>query len=291
MTDERDFPSYLTFSQRFGYEPLPEPMRLGEISDDLRRETWNLIYRTLRENSSLNALGNSVIFYNDFREAIITTLGQFEKLPENRIRTEFTAVQRRFEYIILNDEFNRILDFLERIIDEWRPDMFATQVKELFDAHTAAYRLDTSRRPYHFFPCSSPEQGDAIQKAIETLRKGGMDGAASHLHQAKEHMNAQHYANAIADSIHAVESVARTIEPKASTLGQALPSLERAGLLNREFKQALEKLYTYTNAKPGIRHAKRNEEVADVGLEEAMLMFGACASFAAYLLQKHQSGN
>ena len=118
-----------------------------------------------------------------------------------------------------------------------------------------------------------------------------MDGAASHLGQAKEHINAQQYADAIADSIHAVESVARAIDPKSSTLGPALHSLEKAGLLNREFKQALEKLYNYTNAKPGIRHAKRNEEAADVGLEEAMLMFGACASFAAYLTRRLQSGN
>ena len=291
MTDELEFPSHLTFSRRFGYEPLPEPMRLEEISDDLRREIWNLMYRTLRDNSRLNELGNEIIFHDDFRESIISTLGKFEKVPENRIRTGFTMICRRFEYITLNGEFNRILDFLEIMIDEWRPDIFATQVNDLFDGHAASYRLDTSRRPYHFFPCSSPEQGDAVRQAIETLHKGGMDGAASHLRQAKEHMNAQRYANAIADSIHAVESVARTIEPKASTLGRALPSLERAGLLNREFKQALEKLYNYTNAKPGIRHAKQNQEAADVGLDEAMLMFGACASFAAYLTQRHQSGN
>ena len=27
-----DFPDHLTFSQRYGYAPLPEPMRLEEIS-------------------------------------------------------------------------------------------------------------------------------------------------------------------------------------------------------------------------------------------------------------------
>ena len=39
MTSERaDLSDHLTFSQRHGYEPLPEPMKLEEISDDLRRE-------------------------------------------------------------------------------------------------------------------------------------------------------------------------------------------------------------------------------------------------------------
>ena len=29
------------FSLRYGYEPLPEPMRLEELSSDLRRKIWN----------------------------------------------------------------------------------------------------------------------------------------------------------------------------------------------------------------------------------------------------------
>ena len=162
------------------------------------------------------------------------------------------------------------------------------KIKNLFSKHSASYYLDTSRRPYRFFPCASREQGEATKKAIETIQSAGMDGATTHLRQAAEHINSGQYADAIADSIHAVESVARTIDPKSSTLGPALKSLEKAGLLEREFKQALEKLYVYSNAKPGIRHAKRDGDAADVGLYEAVLMFGACASFAAYLTQKHR---
>lgn len=145
MTDERDLPSHLTFLRRFGYEPLPEPMRLEEISDDLRREIWNLIYRTLRQNSQINALGSHIMFYNDFHETIVATRGKFERIPESRIRTEFSMIRRQFEYTIMNGEFNHVLEFLEIIIDEWRPDIFATKVKSLFDGYAAAYRLDTSR--------------------------------------------------------------------------------------------------------------------------------------------------
>ena len=38
-----------SFSQRYGYEPLPEPMRLEEISNDLRREIWNAVREVLVE--------------------------------------------------------------------------------------------------------------------------------------------------------------------------------------------------------------------------------------------------
>ena len=117
-----------------------------------------------------------------------------------------------------------------------------------------------------------------------------MDGATAHLRQAAEHINARRYADSVADSIRAVESVARVIAPKASnTLGPALDSLEKAGLLKHAaLKEAFKKLYGYTSGEQGIRHALLDKEVADVGLDEAVFMFGACASFAAYLVGKHQ---
>ena len=117
-----------------------------------------------------------------------------------------------------------------------------------------------------------------------------MDGASTHLRYAAEHINARKYGDSIADSIHAVESVARVIDPNSSkTLGPALKSLEDAGLLKHgALKQAFDKLYGYTNTEQGIRHALTSQAAADVGLDQAMFMFGACASFAAYLANKHR---
>ena len=53
-------------------------------------------------------------------------------------------------------------------------------------------------------------------------------------------------------------------------------------------KQAFDRLYGYTNTEQGIRHALLDKGAADVGLNEAIFMFGACASFAAYLTEKHR---
>ena len=46
--------------------------------------------------------------------------------------------------------------------------------------------------------------------------------------------------------------------------------------------------YGYTSNEQGIRHALTHQAAADVGLDEAMFMFGACASFVAYLANKHR---
>ena len=139
-------------------------------------------------------------------------------------------------------------------------------------------------------PQISREAGEATRKAIETIREGGMDGAAAHLRDAAAHINAGQHADSIADSIHAVESAARIIDPQSNnTLGPALDSLEKAGVLRHPaLKQAFDKLYGYTNTEQGIRHALLDKSAADVDLDEAIFMFGACASFTAYLTEKHR---
>ena len=116
-----------------------------------------------------------------------------------------------------------------------------------------------------------------------------MEGANTHLRQAVTHINARQFADSITDSIHAVESVARTIDPKAKTLGPALDSLQRSDVLKHPaLKEAFSKLYGYTNDEQGIRHAMLDKDSPDVDQDEAMFMFGACASFAAYLVNKHR---
>ena len=65
-------------------------------------------------------------------------------------------------------------------------------------------------------------------------------------------------------------------------MGPALDSLEKAGVLKHPaLKQAFDRLYGYTSTEQGIRHALLDKDAADVGLNEAIFMFGACASFAA----------
>ncbi len=167
--------------------------------------------------------------------------------------------------------------------------MLSRNLIEAFDNTPISYFVDDTGGHPTVVPRVSRAAGEATQCALETIRAGGMDGAALHLRQAAEHINARQYADAIADSIHAIESVARTIDAKSTTLGAALKSLEEARLLkHRALKQAFEKLYGYTNTEQGIRHALLDKDAADVGLEEAMFMFGACASFVAYLTQKHR---
>ena len=291
----------LTFSQRYGYEPLPEPMRLGQISDDLRREIWNITRKFFDEIITWSDTGmySKPCFKVDVRQRIEVILGKLLKKPEDEIDTSPEAVLLQLKTIIIKHKFNDILDFFEHFFNYITIDIssipdrklsgYRKYISILLDEHAAAYRLDTSKQPFQFIPRSSKEEGEAVQQAIETIQEEGMDNASNYLRKAAGKINKRQFSEAVRDSIDAVESVARRIAPKSSTLGGALNSLAKNGLLsNNELKAGFEKLYAYTNSAAGIRHPTVLKDSSDVGLDEALFMFGACASFAAYLVSKHR---
>ncbi len=292
MSDNRyQSDDHLTFSQRHGYEPLPEPMQLEKLSDDLRREIWNVT------RGYLNAIMSGNIDDDYYHEKVVqfleNILGRILQKPEDEIDTSYDEVLNQFKKLILQDSFNKVLDLIEIIVkkgwEDWVDEELAKPISELFERQPAAYYLDMSGgSPYRFFPRSNEAQGKATREAIKTIRDGGMEGAATHLRDAAAHINARQFADSISDSIHAVESVARRIDPKSNTLGNALYSLEKAGLIKHlALKEAFSTLYGYTSDEQGIRHALLDKNSPDVDLDEAMFMFGACASFAAYLVNKH----
>ena len=285
MAEKRDTSTdHLTFSQRHGYEPLPEPMRPEHISDDLRREIWNAIREFLHHDARIP------YFSATAKKFIERVIGKFLKLSEDEIPTDYDRATTAFKSILFQENFNRCLDFVEIVVnDKAFPAVFVDRVAKSFEGCVAAYWLDASNCPFQIYPRSSKEQGEATQQAIETLRQNDMEGATTHLRQAAACINERRFADSVKDSIHAVESAACIIDNKASkTLTPALDSLEKARLLNHPaLKQGFAKLYGYASDEQGIRHALLEKGTSDVDVDEAIFMFGACASFAAYLVNKH----
>ena len=87
-----------------------------------------------------------------------------------------------------------------------------------------------------------------------------------------------------------VESVARMLAPGAKTLKPALASAKERGGLHPALKDGFNKLYGYTSNEQGVRHPLLDNDKAQVGMDEAVFMLGACASFASYLWRKHAAG-
>ena len=193
------FPAHRTFSQRHGYKPRPEPMRLEYLSDNLRRDVWDEIYYYLHGMTCKNNYGHRK--FSIIGQDIVKRIrGEIQKLPKTDIEADFDQTRAILREIILNGGFNLALDCLEIIINEslvsiksfklfdlpedtnvlYQVTLTFTQiVASLFDKYDAAYYLDTSQQPYYFFPRASKEAGEAIGKAIEAVHSGKMDGAGS----------------------------------------------------------------------------------------------------------------
>ncbi|MYA60441.1 MAG: hypothetical protein F4X40_07810 [Chloroflexi bacterium] len=291
MTADKNGDFYkLTFSQREGKAPLPEVMKLEYIPQKFRQLVWLCVDGAIRD-----ATDQFRPIYRT-RDGIARILWWFrfeiQETPHDEIPSPNPKYDKKFcREIILRGDYHRLLTFVEYIL---RQDDCSKEVQESlmteFERTPVAYYVDLIDGTSTIMPRISRETGEATRKAIETIREGNMDGAAAHLRHAAEHINAGQHADSIADSIHAVESVARTIDPKANrTLGPALKSLENSGVLKHPaLREAFEKLYGYTSDEQGIRHALLDKDAADAGLVEAVFMFGACASFAAYLTEKHR---
>lgn len=289
--NDNDF-DRLTFSQREGKAPLPEPMQLDHIPRKFRQLAWKSIEE---EISRLTDYVSDDFDYHYWTSSFhdITNSYHFDVLeePHDEIRYDAHENSKFVRDNIWNGTYHEVLTLIEYILRDKRcSENLYKNLVDAFDTTPTAYFVGDVNGLPTVMPRPSREAGEATKQAIEAIHESGMDGAATHLRQAAEHINARQYADSIADSISAAESAARIIDPKANkTLGPALDSLERVGLLKHPaLKEAFKKLYGYTSNEQGILHALLDKDSADVGLDEAVFMFGACASFAAYLVSKHR---
>jgi len=277
-------PRELNFSQAFGYSTVPQILQMGSLPPKAREEIWEF----LRE-FSINGNYWKTIWYPIFRSAHNNFLGKAGNLDIDNIG----SVEDEYKTFLLCAPFNEVFDLLIFLMrSNGCPRDFISRIGRIFRENNLAYELIETKPPT-IYPAATPQEGEVIREALETLRRPDFSGALKHLEDAGEYLNKSNWENSIRESISAVETVAREIaasgdEKSEKTLGKALSTLETKGILHTNFVQAFKKLYGYAS-KPGIRHGRPADDTLDVGRDEAVFMLGACASFASYLCRKQQA--
>ena len=279
-------PKLVSFSQAQGYESLPEPLKPEELSHAARVAIWNDLYSDAIDD--VKSYGSRRTRWGRLLESVHSdhfggALHEWRG-PESTLQ--------RANEVIGKYPFNVVFDLLTFIMrDIHSTQRFKSKITATFYRFQLAYVVDTSNPPT-IYPISTPEEGSALVNALQQLDSAGLPGAREHLQQASTCINQQDWAGAVRESIHAVESVARQIAPGTKTLGDALKALEKSGHLEHgALKEGFSSIYGYTNNEQGIRHALLDQTTAAVGQDEALFMFGACASFASYMSRKHLAQN
>lgn len=277
-------PRRLTFSQAQGYEELPTSLKLEELPTAARTHIWNVLYLYIGGAESYIGQEVTGVWKSILREKHAL----HDYLPMDEWTNSFEYHRRRLRHSIETLPFNQVFDLIQFILRHPKcPSNFIDVMKRTFESSRLAYTIDEAEPPT-IIPAVTDAEGDSIVDAMQTLRRAGLDGSAAHLRKAAECINGSDWAGSIRESIHAVESVARQLAPQASgTLGPALASLEKHQTLHPALKEAFKKLYGYTSDEQGVRHALLDQPSANVGMDEAVFMLGACASFASYLWRKH----
>ena len=270
----------LSFSQAQGYEPLPQPLNLEELSSEARMGFWNILYRSVA--STLHLYSSHT--WDPLLQFVHT---DFFGWPLDQWQHTMHIMTSTIRPYILEGPFNKVFDLLTFLMrTKGCPPQFISNIGDAFHHFQLAYVLDSSHPPT-ICPASTPEEGEMLLKAFQQIQNAGLSSARSHLRKAVVSLDQEDWTGAVRESIHAVESVARQIAPEAQTLGDALKVLERKGLLQHPaLKEGFSKIYGYTNDEQGIRHALLDAETANVSQDEAMFMLGVCASFSSYLSRK-----
>ena len=280
-------PRNVTFSQAQGYEALPGPLALGEISEEARIKLWDLLARTAWE-PPLRLLRDS-----RWRPIFADMHLDFLNLPADEFNAHNDKLYGEYRALILDRlPFNRVFDLFQMIMRHPKsPLTFTKDVAEIFVRCRLAYVVDIEK-PATILPAATKQEGEVIVEAIGEFREAGLHGSEAHLRKAAALINSGDWPGAIRESTHAVESVARKLAPDASsTLGPALTALEETGRLHPALKKAFSNLYGYASDEEGIRHSLIDDAASPAGQDEAVFMLGACASFASYLWRKHRTGS
>lgn len=271
----------ISFREAEGLTPLPTQLQPKHLSKAMRVRLWELFYSDIRARSLNHTLGStwSSILYQhhvEVHEQFADDFSDDMEMTRYRLRPLFESAG-----------YGDVLEFVQFVLRHPKcPSGLFGKVSQILEETRSAYRLIET--PPTVVPLTSKETVAAVQSALEHTKHGEFSAAHAHLIQASDCLNRGDDSGAIRESIHAVESVAKLIDGNAkSTLGPALKHIEsETGALRPALRKSFETLYGYTSDKDGIRHAALKPGDKDVGEDEAIFMYVACAGFVSYLVSK-----
>ncbi|MGY8669214.1 hypothetical protein Q3C01_43710, partial [Bradyrhizobium sp. UFLA05-109] len=179
-------------------------------------------------------------------------------------------------------DYAKIYGWLQFVLQHQPPPGFANQLEA---------RLRYCRAPYRvvggdvLVPIGNNLVAAVVGQALNDLSGASLAGGHEHLKAAAAELTSGHFADSVRESIHAVESVVRVLEPDGE-FSRALAKLEQRTNIHSALKHGFTKIYGFTSDQEGIRHSLLEKDAPDVDEADALFMIGACSAFVSYLINK-----
>jgi hypothetical protein len=272
----------LTFEQAEGLSPLPTQLKRTEISSELRAVLWNYIYTEIENSTERDT-------YSYIIKPWSNVLKQVHVYRDHRnvddFTTRFTDAIERPKLIFTKGSYGEIYGWLQFVLGLKPSADFAKKIDNILRYCRAPYRVIDATV---ICPIASDEEAATITKAFVDLKAAGLTGSREHLKKAAVELTAGDFAGSVRESIHAVESAVRVMEPSGD-FSKALSKLEQKTNIHGALKKGFLALYGFSSDEQGIRHPLLEKQAPAVDEADAMFMIGACAAFLSYLINKSRS--
>lgn len=270
----------LTFAQAEGVESLPSQMRRTEVSKELRAVLWNYVYSELNRTSTREMyayVGGS------WKDALKNVHVYFFHRAADEFDASFAQAAGAAKAAVLDSDWIGFYGWLQHLLRVKPTHDFASRINKI---------LIYSRSPYRVIdgevlcPIGSDEEAEVVARAFNELKKEkGLIGGREHLKAAAQELTAGNFADSVRESMHAVESVVRSLEPSGE-FSKALSRLEASTSIHGALKKGFLAIYGFSSDEQGIRHPLLDKAAPDVDEADAIFMIGACAAFVSYLINK-----
>ena len=265
------------FSERIGAVSSPSVIQTDSISKDLRNSLWNLFYSLYQDNT-----------YGYWESVTPFVARHFRKVPLDDLPRQNSGCCKWLKEYFFSIEWYKAYDFLEFLVENHGASSQIVFASGRTHTHpiendqlmfAANVILEEELSGYRFVagvlsPITTPVEVEAIEEAAGAATSKGFQGAHEHLTNALRLLGKKpkpDYRNSIKESISAVESVAKLISGEdAGGLEKALTKLSGVAGIHGALKSGFLKLYGYSSAEDGIRHAILEE--TSVGFIEAKYM-------------------
>ncbi len=225
----------LSFEQAEGAEPLPSQLALKQLSKQLRASLWHVVYKSFEQSSVYPTTGGPCYFREPWSNILYAMHVFRDGGMADDFDNDFAGLVGKTRLIFEKGDYLAVFGWLQWVLQRRPPPMFSEQVDRVLTNARAAYRVVDRQI---IMPITSETEQETVQRAFDDLRGAAFNGAKHHLTSAANELTAGRYADSIRESIHAVELVARVIEPSAE-LSKALSRLEFGGRISRSPKESV----------------------------------------------------